>query len=141
MRAGLITSWISNLVNHKTNIFTAEAQRRRGRIVSLFSAPLRLCGSILLLLLSCAALAQAPLNDLIFTVGTTAQSGGNNYSYIVVGSAAPQLLAGKRFAVYGKDGLPSSGNNFALRGTIFQQSDTTAINNLLNQSVALGQDL
>ena len=138
---GSITSWISDLVNRNVNILTLEAQRRRGRIISVLSASLRLCGFISILLLGQSAIAQAPLSDLIFTVGTTAQSGGNNYSYVLVGSATPQLLYGKRFAVYGKDGLPSSGNSFALRGTMVQQSDATAINNLLNQSVALGQDL
>ena len=40
--------------------------------------------------------------------------------------------------VYGKDGDASSANPFTLRGTIFQQADSAAVNNLLNQSVTLG---
>jgi hypothetical protein len=82
--------------------------------------------------------AQAPLSNLVFTVGTSAS---NNWSYVLVNASSPSLIAGKRFAVYSKPGYPTNAGTFALRGNIFQQTDTTAINTLLNQSVALGQDL
>ena len=85
--------------------------------------------------------AQAPLNDLVFTVGTTAQSGANHYSYVLVGAVAPELLQGKRFAVYGKAGAPASANPFTLRATLSQPNDVPTLNSLLNQSVPLGQDL
>ena len=86
--------------------------------------------------------AQAPINDLIFTVGTTIRDAGNqDFSYVLVGAVDPALLRGKRFAVYGKAGDPSSASAFTQRGDLFQQTDSAAINTLLNQSVSLGQSL
>jgi hypothetical protein len=94
------------------------------------------------LVLGVSSLAQAPINDLIFTVGTTIRDGGNqDWSYVLVGAVDPALLRGKRFAVYGKAGDVGSAATFALRANLFQQTDTTAINTLLNQSVSLGQNL
>ena len=78
----------------------------------------------------------------MFTVGTTIQdTSGHDWSYVLIGSPQAQLLAGKRFAVYGKPGHPADPGTFTQRGTMFQQTAPAAINNLLNQSVALGQDL
>jgi hypothetical protein len=85
--------------------------------------------------------AQVPLSDLIFTVGTTIEDGANQRSYVLLNSPEPRLLAGKRFAVYGKAGYPDSANAFTLRGTLAQQNDPAAINLVLNQSVGLRQDL
>jgi hypothetical protein len=86
--------------------------------------------------------AQTPVSNLVFTVGTTIQdSGGHNWSYVLIGTPQPQLLAGKHFAIFSKPGFPTNAGTFTLRGTIFQQSDPTAINTLLNQSIALGENL
>jgi hypothetical protein len=87
------------------------------------------------------AAAQIPVNNLLTTVGTTIQTGGADYAYILVGSPQAQLLAGKRFAVFGKPGVPTNAATFTQRGMIFQRNDTASINTLLNQSVALGEDL
>ena len=88
-----------------------------------------------------SATAQ-PLNDLIFTVGTTISAPpSQNWSYVLIGAPQPQLLAGKHFAIFSKPGFPTNAASFTLRGTIFQQTDATAINNLLNQSVVLNEDL
>jgi|GEM_PF-882484 len=96
-----------------------------------------------MLLLFAAAidsLAQ-PLNDLIFTAGTTISNPPNqNLSYVIIGAPQPALLAGKRFAVFSKAGYPTNAGSYSLRGTIFQQTDPAAVNNLLGQSVALGED-
>jgi hypothetical protein len=82
------------------------------------------------------------LSNLVFTVGTTIQdSGGNNWSYVLIGSAEPNVVRGKHFAIYGKPGFPTNTSPFTLRGTIFQQSDLTAINNLLTESTSLNEDL
>jgi hypothetical protein len=87
-------------------------------------------------------MAQAPLSNLVFTVGTTIQdSGGHNWSYVLIGTPQPPLLAGKHFAIFGKPGFPTNAGTFTLRGTIFQQSDPNAINALLNESIALGENL
>ena len=104
----------------------------------------RLCGLVFIcgLLLPSTSVSQTPLNDLVFTVGTTIQdNSANNWSYVLLGSPDPSLLSGKKFAVYGKDGFQTNSGTFTLRGSIFQQSDATAINNLLNQSLALGEEL
>ena len=86
------------------------------------------------------ALAQ-PLNDLIFTAGTTISNPPNqNWSYVLIGAPQPALLAGKRFAIFSKAGFPTNSGNYSLRGIVFQQTDPAAVNNLLKQSVALGQD-
>jgi hypothetical protein len=102
-------------------------------------------GPVLLLALCLVcpgARAQTPLSDLVFSVGTTIRDDGNHdWSFVLLGTPDQALLSGKRFAVYGKAGDPASAAAFTLRGTIFQQTDVAALNNLLNQSTALGQDL
>src|ERR1041385_1448751 len=105
------------------------------KFLSVFH-PCFICGSVLFLAIF--ARAQTPLSNLVFTVGTSAS---NNWSYVLVNATTPSLLLGKRFAVYGKPGYPTNAGTFTLRGNIFQQTDTSAINVLLNQSIALGQDL
>ena len=99
--------------------------------------------SSLLLALGClTARAQTPLNDLVFTVGTTIQSpSAQAWSYVLLGSPQPSLMAGKKFDFYAKTGYATNGGIYSLHGTAFQQTDTTAINGLLNQSLALGEDL
>jgi hypothetical protein len=104
--------------------------------------PGRIAALISLLLPALAAFGQAPLSDLIFTVGTTFRAANaQDTSYVLLGAADPALLRGKRFAVFGKAGDAASGATFTRRGDAFQQTDRNAINTLLNQSVALGQNL
>jgi hypothetical protein len=86
--------------------------------------------------------AQTPISNLVVTVGTTIQDGsGNNWSYVLIGAPQAQLLAGKQFDIYAKPGFPTNTGTFSLRGKIFQQTDANAINTLLNESVALGENL
>ncbi|HLH56597.1 MAG TPA: hypothetical protein VKY92_23635, partial [Verrucomicrobiae bacterium] len=95
-----------------------------------------------MLAVCCAdAPAQTAMSNLVVTVGTTIQTSGTNYSYVLIGAPEPQLLAGKHFGIFGKPGFPTNNAAFTQRGSIFQQSDPAAVNNLLNQSVALGEDL
>ena len=115
--------------------------RRRSRLLAV-----RVFGFCVLVFgfLRCSPLpvVAQPLNDLVFTVGSTIQdSTSKNWSYVLIGAPQAQLLAGKRFAIYGKTGFPTNATPFTLRGTIFQQTDTGVINNLLNQSVVLNEDL
>jgi hypothetical protein len=101
-------------------------------------------GSVLLLALCLVCLgarAQTPLSDLVFTVGTTIRNGANDWSFVLLGTPDQALLTGKRFAVYGKAGDAASAAAFTLRGTIFQPADAATVNNRLNQSLALGEDL
>ena len=86
--------------------------------------------------------AQAPLSNLVFSVGTTIADGlGQQWSYLLLDSADPAVLAGRRFAVFGKPGNAGSANPFTQRGTVARQTDPAVINTLLNRSVALGDDL
>ena len=90
--------------------------------------------------LGTASFAQ-PLSNIVFTVGTTTRAGaGGDWSYVLLTSLDPHLLAGKRFAIYGKPGRPADAGAFERRGTIFQQTDPAVIGALLSQSVALGQN-
>jgi hypothetical protein len=50
-------------------------------------------------------------------------------------------MSGKKFNFYAKSGYATNGGTYSLQGKAFQQTDTTAINTLLNQSLALGEDL
>lgn len=86
--------------------------------------------------------AQAPLSNLVFAVGTTWRDNSDNqWSYVLLDSSDGLVLSGRRFAVFGKPGTASSANPFTQRGTMLRQKDATAINALLNQSAALGDDL
>jgi len=103
---------------------------------------LAVCCVLLLASWAFPTFAQTPLNDLVFTVGTTLQAqGGQTWSYVLLGSPQPTLLAGKRFDVYAKAGYPTNAGSYTLRGQVSQQTDLSAITGLLNQSLALGDDL
>lgn len=136
------------------------ASTRDNRNASLVPAPMRLAAVkrrkrrapgwlssftlmiALLLARTPRAEGQAPLGDLVFSVGTTIRNAGNqDWSFVLVGAVEPALLNGKRFAVYGKPGDVTSAASYTQRGTIFRQTDAGAINTLLNQSVSLGQNL
>src|SRR5215207_7117657 len=131
MMVAWITPWIFDLMRFPKTILTVPLMERghlcprvpmtgkkhadKGvRAPSVgFSASLRLCGKlfslVIALVIPMLSMAQAPLNDLIFTIGTTVQaSGGQDWSYVLVGAVDPALLRGKQFAVYGKAGLPVS---------------------------------
>lgn len=97
---------------------------------------------ISLIFLSISVFAQTPLSNLVYTVGTTIRDSSNrDWSYVLLNSDDPQLLAGKKFAVYGKPGRPADPGTFTLRGNIARQTDAATINIILNQSVSLGEDL
>jgi hypothetical protein len=97
---------------------------------------------LLLLLLNTHAVAQSGVSNFVFTVGTSSRdAASNNWSYVVIDSPSPAVLAGRKMAVYGKAGYPTNVGAFTLRATMAQASTTATISTLLNQSVALGQDL
>jgi hypothetical protein len=80
------------------------------------------------LAVSSAAFGQTPLSNLVFTVATTIQnSGAQNLSYLVIGSEATSLLAGKQFAIYGKNDYATNAGAFTLRGKMFLQTSPAAI--------------
>ncbi len=88
------------------------------------------------------AYSQTPLSNLVFAVGTTIRDGSNlEWSYVLLDSADGTVLAGRRFAVFGKPGNAGSPNPFTRRGTMAPATDLGTINTLLTQSVSLGDDL
>jgi hypothetical protein len=102
----------------------------------------RISIALLIPLLSTSLVAQTPLSNLVYTVGTTIRDNSNqDWSYVLLDTPDPQIIAGKRFAVYGKAGYPTNGGIFTLRGNLVQQTDIATINTKLNQSVVLGQNL
>ena len=94
-----------------------------------------------LLLLPAASRAQTPLSNLVFTVGTTIQGGSTNWSYLLIGSEEPALLAGKRFDIFGKPGTATNAGTYTLRSTLVEHTDATTINTLLSQSLVLRENL
>ena len=86
--------------------------------------------------------AQTPLSNLVYTAGTTIRDISNqDWTYVLLDTSDPQVIAGKRFVVYGKTGYPTNAGSFTLRGNLVQAPDVATINTRLNQSVALGQNL
>ncbi len=86
--------------------------------------------------------AQAPLADLVFAVGTTARDSGNvDRAYIALGTSQPLLLAGKRFAVFGKAGDANAAGPFTQRGIMAQAADVATINARLSSAVPLGESV
>jgi hypothetical protein len=107
---------------------------KRTQIISVLAAAWLAVGA--------AAFAQTPLSNLVFAVGTTIQNTNTqNLSYLVISSGDGSLLAGKQFAVYGKNGYATNAGAFTQRGKMFLQTSPAAISTLLNQSVALRDDL
>ena len=91
---------------------------------------------------SAAASAQTGLSNLVFAVGTTIQNtNAQSLSYLAIGSEAPSLLARKQFAVFGKTGFATNAGAFTLRGKMVLHTSTAEISPLLDQSVALRDDL
>lgn len=104
----------------------------------------RNCGGMLVAVLASATLlaeAQTPMSNLVFTVGTTIRYGSQDWSFVVIGSQDPALLSGRSFAVYAKPGYATNSAGFLSRGSIVAQTDSGAIAAVLNQSLALGQNL
>ena len=94
------------------------------------------------LLLPATGTAQNLFSNLVFSVGTTVHDNtGRDWSYVLVGSPQPGLLAGRRFAVYAKAGRPPDAGAFTQRGQISAAGDAATVDGLLNKSVFLGQDL
>lgn len=143
---------ITALNSKSTDSGKAEFRRRNAGNIRAFSAPristlfrIWVTGfrifAILAICLPDSLPAQAPLSNLLYAVGTTINSGGQEHSFVELDSFDGVSARGKRFAVFGKPGTPTNAATFTLRGTLMPQTDPVTINNLLNQSVALGQNL
>ncbi|HEY9509631.1 MAG TPA: hypothetical protein VIV82_07200, partial [Verrucomicrobiae bacterium] len=145
VRSSATASWSALALHRFSAWFAREPKRQRaGALQDL--AGIR-AGLIVLLTLgffyisSVSTNAQSPLSNLLYAVGTTINSGGQEHSFVELDSFDGVSARGKRFAVFGKPGTPTNAATFTLRGTLMPQTDPATINNLLNQSVALGQNL
>ncbi len=143
--------WISELMNIQPSTLNAQRPVTEPRpsagsrlAVECWSLNVsRLCAvaTLLTLILTLSARAQAPLSNLLYAVGTTINSAGQEHSFVVLDAFDGVAARGRSFAVYGKPGTPTNAASFTLRGTMTVQTDPAVINSLLNQSVALGQNL
>ncbi len=144
MTVALIISSISKTVIAQSIILTRPSvPRATGRLAaSAARCSLPVVGAFCFLWLALCANAQTSLSNLVFAVGTTWSDNANReWSYALLDSSDGLVLTGRRFAVFGKVGTAGSVNSFTRRGTLFRQTDATAVTALLNQSVALGDDL
>lgn len=120
------------------NLICHILSRLKSRHLSLTGWLLLLAGS---LILPVTSRAQTPLSNLVFTVGTTIQGSGTNWSYLLIGSEQPALLAGKRFDIFGKTGTATNAGPYTLRSTLVEHTDAATINTLLTQSLVLRENL
>lgn len=104
------------------------------QLLKVFFALNALC-----LLLCPLASAQDNL-PLLITAGTTIESAGSNWNYLVWQANDPQLLMDKVMGVFRKDGSASSASPFALVGTAGVETDPYVIESLIQRSVQLGED-
>ncbi|NCD34341.1 MAG: hypothetical protein EOL87_13125 [Spartobacteria bacterium] len=91
------------------------------------------------LLLVTAGPAQDNL-PLLITSGTTIESAGTNWNYLVWQANQPQLLMDKMMAVFRKTGGVAANTTFELVGTVGVETDPYAIETLIQKSTALGED-
>lgn len=117
--------------------FFQSLEKRRAPISNHWKSLL----SALVLLAGPCAHAAEDIGPLVFSAATTCQTGGVYWSYVVWHATDHDLLRGKVFEVFRKEGDAGSANVFASRGMIFEQTDPNVIRMLCNRAVNLGEDL
>jgi hypothetical protein len=114
----------------------------RGKDASFSILSCILAAIVMLLSFAVIARAQQPLDNVIFTAGTTTPGlQQTQWSYLMWMGTKPDLIKGRTFAVYAKSGAPDSAQNFTRRSVVRLQTDPNVIDVLLNRSVNLGQNL
>jgi hypothetical protein len=89
-----------------------------------------------------AAQHQAIPQSMVFTVGTTVRDpGGQDWAFLIWDSPGADLLGGRSFAVYGKDGAVTAATNYAREGIISGRLDPALLATLLQRAVLAGQDI
>lgn len=94
----------------------------------------------------CAAAWLAPAQDVvdqaIWTVGTVTRDAQNqDWAYVLWKPTSPDLVTGRSFAVYSKAGPPAGPAGFQRAGIVRPRNSAAAIQPLLVQAAALGDDL
>src|SRR6185503_1416701 len=93
-----------------SNNFAAKKMFKSALPQSVFHPTVSSVGLCLALFLSSLTLsAQTRLSNLVFTVATTTRDAASrDWSYVLLNSPEPRLLAGKRFVIYSKSGYPTN---------------------------------
>lgn len=85
---------------------------------------------------------QAIPQSMVFTVGTTVRDpGGQDWAFLIWDSPGADLLGGRSFAVYGKDGSVNAATSYAREGIISGRLDPALLAPLLARAELAGQDL
>lgn len=96
----------------------------------------------LLLFAAVSPLLAQPLEDMIYTVGTTAKDGGGrDWAYIIWQGEAPNAVQAKRYAIYSKAGAATSLSPYARQAVLGVQTDPAVIQVLLGRGQNLGENL
>lgn len=89
-----------------------------------------------------AAIAQSPVGDSLYTVGTTAvDAQGRTWAYILWQASSDGLVIGKKFSVNSKPGLATDPLDYERQGIAVVQTDPQSIGILLQRGEWLGDDL
>ncbi len=91
---------------------------------------MKILSALITAALTTLALGQAT-SDLLTTMGTTAQSGGNDYAYILWQPGDPSKTLGTRVAIYSKPGGASSLSPFEKHGVQSLQTSANTIRAML----------
>jgi hypothetical protein len=103
---------------------------------------MRVVMRIWVLMMATAALIAQPLEEMIYTVGTTTKDGmGRDWGYILWQGEAPNGVQAKRYAIYAKSGGASSLNAYARQAVVGVQTDPAVIQVLLGRGENLGENV
>ena len=109
---------------------------------SILSLNLRLAAWLLGLLGFWSTAFAQPIQNAVFTLGTTTKDAANNpWAYIVLQPTDPTSLLQRSLAVYSKAGNAASAVPYARQSIVTLQTEPLTIDALLKRSVSLGEDL
>jgi hypothetical protein len=95
-----------------------------------------------LLALPCSLRAQsAAVPQNVATVGTSIQSGGQQWHYLLWRSSDFQSLAGEKIAVYQKNGIATAASNYSRIAVVEGLTDAATVATVLNRAEKLGDNL
>lgn len=87
-------------------------------------------------------LAAQPLENAVFTVGTTATDAKNHpWAYLAMQPTDPTSLSGRQLAIYSKPGDANSASNYVRKSIVSLQTEPLVIQGLLARAEAIGDNL
>jgi hypothetical protein len=97
---------------------------------------------ILLAVQSAIGASTPPIDNMIYTAGTTTTDAQNrSWAYVLWQATTPQLVRGKSYAVYAKSGDANSPALYQRKAVVRLQTEPALIDALLQRSVNLGENL